>query len=159
MYYQPNPRWFHPAEFFPKSASIHFGQNHLWRLMDQRILWTCEELRKRYGIMVINDYAWGGNNQYRAYRPVNEIIDKEHFFMTGEFKASFSSFTSQHCFGQAIDCKFYKVGAEEIRQDIKRNPDNEAFKHITRIENNVDWLHFDCASWNREKYGILFFNP
>jgi hypothetical protein len=154
MYFYPNPAWFHPAEFFPKSLVSFFDDNQIWRLMDYRILWTVEALRKRFGIMYLNNWLWGGNSQYRVYRPIQELIELNKRIYSANF-----SLTSQHCFGRAIDCHFRNYTVDEVREDIRKNQNREEYKYITRVEEKVDWLHFDCASWNRNKYGIFFFDP
>jgi hypothetical protein len=151
MYFTPSSKLFHPAEFFPKSASLQLFSNQIWRLIDDRVLWTAEQIRKRYGVTIINDYLWGGNNQYRAYRPIPELLE------VNKTRSNKFSLTSQHCFGRAIDCKFRDWTAEEVRQDIKKNPKHDVFKFITRVEDKVDWFHFDCASWTGKE--ILFFDP
>jgi hypothetical protein len=56
---------------------------------------------------------------------------------------------SQHRFGRAADCIFADVTAEQVRQDVLDNPDDEDFKYITSIELGVDWFHFDVRNCNR----------
>ena len=153
MYYQPNRDWFHPAEFFPRSAAIHFGNNQIWRFIDFRILWTAEALRKRFGVMYLNNWIWGGHNQYRVYRPIMEL------FELNKTKENKFSLASQHCFGRAVDCTFKNVSVDEVREDIRKNQHFAEYIYITRVEEKVNWLHFDCGSWNKDKYGILFFDP
>jgi hypothetical protein len=62
---------------------------------------------------------------------------------------------SGHKFGGCIDCDFDDVTAEEVRQYILNNP--EQFPHITALEANVSWLHFDVRvkPWS----GIKLINP
>ncbi|MGD9156793.1 MAG: hypothetical protein PVG39_00165 [Desulfobacteraceae bacterium] len=159
MYYKP--KHFVVEEIFPPGIIAEHNSigklDQIWRLMDWRVLWTQDQLRERYGSMICNDYLWGGSNQYRVYRPAIGLIDWDYFRRFREVKAKWSSFTSQHCFGRASDSKFKKVTTEEVRQDIKRNPDHEAFRYITAVEDKVSWLHFDTRSWNRTESGILFF--
>lgn len=156
------PKYFTPEELFPKQVI----QNHtlngkikssIWRLIDSRVAWTADQLRKLFGPLTVNDYKFGGPNQYRGLRPAQELIDWEHYNQTGELKTIFSSFTSQHCFGRALDMVSKSVSAEEIRVDIKKNPRTE-YQHITAIEDGVSWLHFDVRN-NGGYKGILFFNP
>jgi len=159
MYYQP--KHFAAEEIFPPEtiaehkSSGKFDQ--IWRLMDGRVLWTQDQFRERFGTMVCNDYMWGGSNRYRVYRPIIALVDWDHYRRFREIRVAWSSFTSQHCHGRGSDSKFKKVTAEEVRQDIKKNPDHEAFKYITAVEDKVSWLHFDTRSWNRTQSGILFF--
>ena len=161
MYYFPNPRFFRSEEFFPKTVcDAHItNENSLWRLMDNRVLWTAEALRKRFGVMYINNWFWGGQSHLRAYRPAIELLDKEIYSLLDIAQPMFSSFTSQHCLGRAVDCHFRDFTAEEVREDIRKNPNRSDYQYITCIENNVEWLHFDSRAWNREKNGILYVNP
>lgn len=169
MYYKPNRNIFTEEEFFPRSVVYNHKlkdtiNRSIWRLMDGRVIWTAVQLRNYFGTMIINDYKWGGKNQYRGYRPSIEIIDFKSLNKVRSFKAlsklepKFSSFTSQHCFGRAVDAKFRMVSAEEVREDIRKNQYAERYKYITAIENNVDWLHFDVRNWGKDKFGILFFS-
>jgi hypothetical protein len=168
------PKYFCAEEIFPPEVIVMHKkngniQNSIWRLMDGRIIWTIDQLREKYGTMIINDYLWNGVNKYRGYRPVISLIDWsklanqiEKFppmLKQGEFviNPAWSSFTSQHCMGRAIDCKFRLSTSEEVRQDIKKHSDDPAYKYIAAVEEGVSWLHFDTRSWDREKNGILFF--
>lgn len=167
MYYTPNSRYFRAEEFFPpeviseNKTSSGKVNSSIWRIFDWRVLWTGEKIREKFGTMVINDYLWGGVNRYRGFRPWSCILDTDHYIKTGIAKATFSSFTSQHCFGRAIDCKFKKYSAEEIREDIRDKEergllDNSIYKYITCVEDGVSWLHFDTRSWIRPTGGILW---
>jgi hypothetical protein len=159
MYYIPDPKIFHPAEFFPISFSSQFNSAQLWRLIDGRVVWTAVELRRRFGVVTINNYLWGGTSQYRGFRPAEELVDKPYLMYSGKVKSLLSSFTSQHCFGRAVDMTFRNFSAAEIREDIRKNPKRSEYKYITTIEDNISWFHFDCRNWDVSKSGILFFNP
>lgn len=158
MYYQP--KHFVAEEIFPPETIAEHKSagkfDQIWRLMDGRVLWTQDQLRERYGTMICNDYAWGGNNRYRVYRPTAALIDWDHYRRFREVKAKWSSFTSQHCHGRGSDSKFTKISAEEVRRDIKKNPDHDAFQYITCIEEGVSWLHFDTRAWDKSRGGILW---
>ena len=114
-------------------------------MFDDRVLWTADQLWELYGPTVVaNDWYWGGNNQYRGWRPWNCKVGAN---------------LSQHKFGRALDQKFKYATAEEVRQKIKKDPWKDEFKHIKSIENNVSWLHFDCRNWNKQRYGLLIVRP
>lgn len=157
MFYMP--KYFKAEEIFPKLVIVanHGKMDQIWRLMDYRVLWTLDMLREYFGTAVCNDYQWGGKNSYRVYRPAIDLIDVEHIKQTGDIKPAWSSFTSQHCFGRAADCKFAFVTAADVRLDIRRYPMADRYKYITAIEDNVSWLHFDVRNWSVQKHGILFF--
>lgn len=160
MYYVP--KHFHPKEIF-SSQVIHYHSinnnvlNSIWRLMDSRVLWTADQLRDIFGPMIVNDYMFGGNNEQRGFRDPLELLDKNHYNNTNQYKPLFSSFTSQHCFGRALDTKIVNYLSETVRQYIIRNKKKEQFKHITAIEKNVSWLHFDTRSYKKEQKGFLIF--
>lgn len=159
------PRHFIPQEFFTKATCDAYKQSNgsisakIWRLMDSRVTWTCDALRDYFGTMIMNDYQWGGRNQYRGYRPPLELLNKAELKRSNTFKSKLSSFTSQHCFGRASDSKFKKVTAEEVREDVKKNPTARRYRFITCIEEGVTWFHFDVRFWNVSKSGILYFEP
>lgn len=142
------PKYFKLQEFFPKD---YFNQTYsklgerMWLLIDNRILWTADHLRERYGPMIANDWLWRVNNgnNYRGFRPSDCTIG-----------ATFS----QHRFGRALDCKFKHVDVEEIRQEIIQN-DAFDFKYITTVEMDVSWLHFDCRNHDKKRLGIKLIKP
>ena len=102
-----------------------------WLLFDDRVLWTADELRKRYGTAFINDWPFGGYHHHRGYRPFDCKDGAEY---------------SQHKFGRAFDVTFYNVKADEIRDDIRNTPSMRVFQYIRRVEDNVGWLHYDIAN-------------
>lgn len=155
------PEHFVPEELFPrKTISDHTNNGiiagSVWRLIDSRIAWTADQLRERFGVMVANDYKFGGDSQYRGYRPPVELIDQKQFKNTGQIVPTFSSFTSQHCFGRALDLIPKKVTAQEIREDIRKNPLRYEYQFITAVEKDVSWFHFDVRNYGTEN-GVLFF--
>lgn len=111
-----------------------------WRLFDPRILWTADQLRFLYGPIYVNDWFWGGNNQYGGWRPGDCDIGAEF---------------SQHKFGRALDIKFKRAMAYNIRQDIKAGKWPVYFQYITCVENGVAWLHIDCRNYE----GLLIVTP
>lgn len=127
------PKHFVLQEWLPKDF---YNQNKglgdkLWLMFDDRILWTYDKLRKRYGKIIINDWLWEGHNQYRGWRP---------------FDCPVGAKLSQHKFGRAGDGIFEKFTAEEIRQDILKHQNDYDFQYISVIEGNVSWLHCDCRN-------------
>ena len=102
-----------------------------WELLDERMLITLDRLRDRYGKMRMNDYHWGGSDQYRGLRTPES--------------ADYSD-TSQHAFGRAADPIFMGVTAEQVRQDLIADPTAKCFEFITSIELGVSWFHFDVRN-------------
>lgn len=149
MFYKP--RYLRPFEVLPPDTCL----SHIpvaswsvlaWGLFDARILWTFDQLRDRFGPLVVNDWYWregGQGNTQRGFRPPESTVGASY---------------SQHRFGRALDCLPARTTAEEIRADIRNHPEREAYQFITGVESGVSWLHVDCRNWDRARHGILFFN-
>lgn len=140
------PEHFKLYELFPEDfykQNKWRGNDLLW-LFDDRVLWTLDQLRERFGPVYLNNWYWGGKHQYRGCRPFNCEIGAEW---------------SQHKFGRAGDPVFAEAEAEEVRQEILANPYNLEFEYITCIEMDVSWLHFDVRNWDKAKNGILKITP
>ena len=86
--------------------------------------------------MTVNNYYWGKNREWSGLR----TSDSPYY----------SAF-SQHTFGRAADCLFSGISAEEVRQDILANPQDNDFKLIGSLELGVSWLHFDVRNCDRIK--------
>lgn len=163
MIYIPPVKLFKPQEIFPPHIIDKYTDRNgnidkqIWRLMDSRALWTIVQLRNLFGPMTMNDYLWGGNNKNRGFRDPISLIDLDKYNETGVISASWSSFTSQHCFGRAGDSKFKKILAEEVRQYIIQNSGKEEFKFITAIEKEVSWFHFDIRNFKLQDQRFFIF--
>lgn len=133
-------------ELFSKSFYFeHDGHpQRLWNVFDDRLLYSIDRIRKRFGQMVANDWYWGGANQYRGWRPTDCDVGAE---------------LSQHKYGRAIDLKPVNVSVDDIRNIILANPFHEDFKYITCLEMGVSWLHMDVRNHNKLKHGILLIYP
>lgn len=131
------PKYFELYELLPEKFykdNIHRGDN-LWFIFDQRLLFTIDILREKFGKMFINTWYFGGKREKSGFRtePVHAAL-------------------SQHLFGRAADILFDKYTAEEVREDLIKN--TKYFPYITGIETGVPWLHIDTRNYN----GLLLFN-
>ena len=133
---------FSVEEFFPPSMLLKYSEDRLWSLLDDRIVWTADQLRERFGRAVINNAPFGGQNQFRGFRP---------------FDCETGAELSQHKFGRAIDITFEDYDVAYVRQDIKDHHALDRYKHITYVEEDVPWLHIDCRFSIRGS--IHFFKP
>jgi len=122
-------------ELVPRKLYNEYGER-CWEFLDDRLCITLDRLRERYGKMQMNNYFWGGDDEWRGLR----TPDSPHF-----------SQTSQHTFGRAGDPIFQEVTAEQVRQDLRENPDDECFEFITSVELGVEWFHFDTRNCDRIK--------
>jgi len=138
------PKHFVLEELLPRQIYFDLMRedklDYAWGIFDDRILWTADALRIRYGKMIVNTWKWGGLSQFRGWRP---------------FDCKVGADWSQHKFGRALDLVPAEVSVEKIRSDIKAEPFLEHFMYITCIEDNVSWLHFDCRNWDKIKDGLL----
>lgn len=122
------PKHFVIQELIPKSLYQEKG-DWCWCLLNPWMLITLDQLRERYGILVVNNWLWGGYYEESGLR-------------TPDCKCY--SETSQHSRGCAADCKFKDIDAESVRQDVIQHKDD--FPHITFIELDTDWFHFDVRN-------------
>ena len=136
-------KYFTIGEFFPPNMVLAYSENLLWSLLDERLVWTADRLRQRYGRAYINNWEFGGENQYRGFRPFDSKIGAEW---------------SQHKFGRAIDITFETWPADAVRENIRaQGMDFYDYKFITAVEEKVPWLHADCRFTNLNH--IRFFQP
>lgn len=153
------PEHFQLQELFPQDFyEIYYPQRgaNLWELIDVRVLQVLDGLREVYGSIIVNDWMWGGTNNYRGYRPPDCKIGARF---------------SQHRFGRAADGIPTKTTAEKIRNQImdhrydinKHNMDpaivfdHPSFRYITAFEIGITWLHFDVRNRDVHKFGIKTF--
>ena len=120
-------------ELVPKHIFEKRGEK-AWQLLDERLLITLDRLRERYGSMNMNNYHWGGNDQWRGLRTPD---------------SPYYSQTSQHSYGRAADPIFRHVSVDRVRHDLDQEPDDETFKLINSIELDVSWFHFDVRNCDR----------
>jgi len=139
------PDSFELYELFPRYFyNLHRAEQKLWGVFDDRLLYSMDRLRKRYGPLVANDWYWGGRNQFRGWRPTDCDVGAEF---------------SQHKYGRGVDLEPVKVSVDQIRADISGNPFCEDFKFITCVEMDVSWLHIDVRNHDKAKHGILRIYP
>lgn len=129
---------FNIKELVSQNVYADRGQK-AWQLLDERALKTIDKLRKVFGPTTINDWQWGGANEYRGFREPECKIGAQY---------------SQHRFGRAFDCHFRDVPARQAREYILQHL--KEFPYITSLEMNVRWLHFDVRNYGPS---ILKFNP
>ena len=133
------PRYFDLAELVPPETLRYLG-NRAWELLDVRILWTADALRRYFGAPItINDPTTGLT--LRGWRPDGCPTGASH---------------SQHRYGRALDMTIRGVTAGEAREMIRTAPQDAAMRHITAVELDVLWLHVDCRFTGLPK--ILWFS-
>ena len=130
------PKFFKAYELVPPEIYAS-RKDKSFELIDVRVLITLDDLRMFFGPCIINDWYWGGHFEQSGLR----TVDAPEF-----------SPTSQHTFGRAMDCKFKKASAETVRKFVI---ETRLLSHITFLEDDVDWFHFDVR--NTEK--IVLWSP
>jgi hypothetical protein len=111
-------------EYIPKEMYIKYQHKLHWltRVLDERMIKADQMLRDRFGSVTINNWMSGG-------------VRNESGLRTPECKHY--SLTSGHTIGKCSD-KIFKVTAEEVLDDIKKNYRTYG---ITEIETGVSWVH------------------
>lgn len=144
------PKYFQPYELAPESVYDHFNVGgdeislNFWNLFDPRMLITADRIREYYGRkMVVNTWWWGGETQYRGFRPPGIDVGARW---------------SQHKFGRALDSIIIGLDIEDVIKEILGSPFAYPFQYITALELDVQWLHFDTRNWNKSENGIFTFS-
>ena len=131
-------KYFKPYELVDPNLYGLLGDQVI-KLFDHSALQSLDWLRERYGRTTVNNWFWNGSREWSGFRTI---------------ESPYYSPTSQHSFGKASDCLFMHVSAEEVREDLRKM---KTHPFITRVENNVSWLHFDTKVVNQDE--VYFFNP
>jgi hypothetical protein len=139
------PTYFALHELVPRAELDRYGER-LWNVYDDRILRAADKLRDKFGPMVVNDWFYGGTNQYRGFRPAGCDVGAK---------------LSQHRYGRALDLIPMRAPAETIRQaiieDLEMVRDDDGTFLVTAMEADVSWLHIDCRNHDVARYGIKLF--
>lgn len=126
------PTHFTAKELVPKALYNKYksrGDNWFWQtLFDERLLQVIDAIRSQFGPMTINDWSWGGNNQYRGFRPPS---------------CGIGATLSQHRFGRAADLIPKSIHPDKIRDDIIKEQHDEVWKLVGALEMDISWLHVD----------------
>ena len=140
MTYRPDN--FIIQELVPKFMYDKFGER-CWQLLDPRMLRGLQQLRDRFGPLVVNDWHTGGYFQQRGLRTWEFFIDDDEPI---EYALElYASSRSQHKYGRGIDCHSLAYTADEMREEvISGNIETE----FTAIESfpGMAWFHGDVRS-------------
>lgn len=141
IYYKPIH--FEIEELVDPITLKQYGKEFILKhFFDSRILYQIDLIRDWFDKpMIINNWCFNGKFKYRGFRPFNCKVGSKN---------------SAHKFGRAIDFDIVGLTAEFVRKEIMRN--QKQFPYITRMEDKVNWVHFDCVNENN-KNGIILFKP
>lgn len=117
-------------EFVPRRIFEIWGQQSIWFINPNIVLFS-QWLKDRTGsIVTVNDWCFGGSYQFSGLRP---------------FDCKIGARMSQHRFGNAIDVKVKGWDAEDVRNLIRENYEylNEMFGVSTIELDTPEWCHVD----------------
>jgi hypothetical protein len=120
-------------ELVPKDV-YHDRGDKAWALLDDRLLKFADFLRARFGPATVNDWWWGGSNQWRGLRTSDSPYYRPY---------------SQHSFGRALDLIFHEANCEDVRSWLKNNVEewtNLGIVWSITLEEGVGWLHIDVRN-------------
>ena len=126
------PAGFRIEELVPRAVFSERGKLAEWLLCPAALL-VLGQIRADFGPCVVNDWLYGGRNEFRGFRPAGCPVG-----------AAFS----QHRYGRAFDVITTKTPVEAARQEIIRQAraGHQVYSLIGGIELGVSWLHFDTRS-------------
>lgn len=136
------PEFFRIEELVPPGVHAARGAR-AWELLQVPALVTLDQLRRKFGRLVVNDWHAGGKFKESGLR---------------EFGAATGAKYSQHKFGGGFDVKPRDATVVEMFDYIRANP--AQFPHLTTLEDvafTPTWLHFDVR--NHAHAGILVVKP
>jgi len=126
MYYQCTH--FTIKELCDKQTFAALGES-AWMLFRPEALITIDKVREYFGKSItINNWHLGGNLSLCGFRPYDSAVGAKF---------------SQHRLGNAFALHFDGLAADEVRAEILRKPDDEAFKLVTCLEIEISWVHVD----------------
>ena len=132
------PKYLAAHEVVDEFLYDELGDN-AFKLFDADVLRGADWLRERYGTMICNNWKQGGHFSWRGFRTYRSDVHNPR---------------SMHSHGKALDLSFIHATAEEIREDIKLN----GAPFITRIEDDVSWIHIDTKGTKKDNE-VYFFKP
>lgn len=139
------PKHFRIEELVSPELYEVVHEDALWQIFDPNLLKALDWLRERYGIIIVNDWVYGGGRRYSGLR--------------GKHSPYYSP-TSMHSVGKAADCIPKYINPHEVREDFRKMiAAGEEIPYITRVEDDVDWLHIDTKPIAPSQRPIHFFKP
>lgn len=129
-------------ELVPPDIYAALGER-AWELLDPRATQTLQQLRDRFGPLIVNNWHQGGPFKESGLRSLTTPTGAKY---------------SQHRYGRAFDCKVKQTEPPGVAAYVLKHA--AEFPHLTTIENTdatPTWFHFDVRAHNKE--GIWVVNP
>ena len=125
-------KFFMIEELVPKNIVEKYGEKAWW-FVDEKVISFLDSLRSNLGrSIVVNNYLWGGKNQYRGFRDI---------------KCKIGAKNSIHRLGKAADFNVKGITSENVRKYILDNI--ELYPEVRGIELGVSWVHVDFRNSDR----------
>lgn len=140
-------------ELVPESIYLLLGKKAL-RLFNPGLLMSADTIRDRHGISIVNTWhspalqkMMGGKIlSQRGLRNYEFFMERCAFDKLKAFMM-FEAYFGGHRYGESLDITTMDTPVEEVRQDIRDNPDD--YPYITEIEKDVPWLHIGTRNVER----------
>jgi hypothetical protein len=140
------PQHFGIKELVPEYVYDEYksrGDNFLFQVVfDERLLRLIDEVREIFGPMTICDWSWGGQSNYRGFRPrycdVGAVL-------------------SQHRFGRAVDMIPKDTSPGHMRKKIIDDQNSDRWKVVGGLEMDITWFHIDVRARTDDSEINLFY--
>jgi len=114
-----------------------------WDLLHPDAIAFIDGVREFFGLPVtVNNWKWGGEWQYRGYRPPHCQIGAPQ---------------SYHRRGMAFDFDVKGMTATNVRKEIIEKCNDQRLVKIMRMEMDVNWVHADIGKIPKGKSRIYLF--
>lgn len=134
-------KYFQLEELISEATYKRMGDEVI-TVFNPHALLSLDNLREFFGVPItINNWHIGGKFNWRGYR------DAGYKYFNSR---------SEHAKGNAFDLDVAGMTAEQARQKIIANKDDPLLIGIQRMENKVNWVHFDLRPVANR---IRLFNP
>ena len=130
------PKHFRLFEVLPQKiydvVVKRYKDQYIWDCFRLPMLLTIDAIRSYIEEPIyINNWYHGGQLHNCGFREFNYYKTKKYVL-------------SQHCLWNAFDLHMSTSKIEELREEIRENPDNEKFIYIGGVEEDTTtWLHID----------------
>ena len=121
-------KYFDIRELVSKDTYESLGEK-AWELFDRKAIDTLDFIRENTGLpVIVNDWKWGGENQYRGYRKRDCPIGAKY---------------SAHKDGKAFDFTVKGWTDEQTEEWLNKNADRLPYNIRIEIEDTNTKVHFD----------------
>ncbi len=136
-------KYFDIRELVSKDTYEQHGER-AWEFFDRKAIDTLDFIRENTGLpVIVNDWKWGGENQYRGYRERDCKIGAKY---------------SAHKDGKAFDFTVKGWTDEQTKKWLSDNAERLPYNIRIEIEDTNTKVHFDTRIISPE-HRITYFKP